>query len=395
VLYQQPRDRLLAREPVPLSSPAMIFTPQGLMLGAGTILVPAEGTRKLASVEGREQEVLALLSAAYGRAVAPSALGNIERAAKCWSVGDDFTAHLHLAHTGLRALDDFPRAAHRLRMAKGALDHGASPRALFEVLRIDRHYIDALEKRYNPAQPRVPAGHPDGGQWTAGDWSDRASARGTVLSDATPENPWKPYAQYAANETPPPGIGHNQGPPLEPPPEVGSKGPSFNTRAFWTFTKIAARWLLRAGWRPLLGLGLRIGLEATIGGPVGDFLLAVEAAHWAAEAYPYIRSYFDPPKTLDELRQNSGPGYDRHHIVEQWSGKDGISRTEIDSPENIVPIPKLKHWEINSWLDTKNADYTDDNGNALTPRQYMRGKSWEDRYKFGLDVLKKFGVLKP
>jgi hypothetical protein len=124
----------------------MIFTPQGLMLGAGTILVPAEGARKLKSLKGQEQQVLALLSAAYGTAVAPSVLG-IERAAKSWSEGDDFTAHIHLAHTGLRALDDFPRAAHRLRMAKGGLDHGASPRDVFEALHLDARYIDALEKR--------------------------------------------------------------------------------------------------------------------------------------------------------------------------------------------------------------------------------------------------------
>ena len=176
MLHEQPRDGSSARERAAFASRAMIFTPQGLMLGAGTILVPAEGTRKLKSLKGREQQVLALLSAAYNTAVAPSVLGNIERAAKSWSEGDDFTAHIHLAHTGLRALDDFSMAAHRLRMAKGALDHGASPRAVFEVLHLDARYVDTLEKRYNPAQPRVPAGHPDGGQWTSGDWADGEKA---------------------------------------------------------------------------------------------------------------------------------------------------------------------------------------------------------------------------
>lgn len=176
MLYQQPRDGSLARERATFASPAMIFTPEGLMLGAGTILVPAEGIRKLKSLKGREPEVLALLSAAYGTAVDPHVLDNVERAAKSWSEGDDFTAHIHLAHTGLRALDDFGNAAHRLRMAKGALDHGASPRAVFEALRLDARYIDTLEKLYNPAQPRVPAGHPDGGQWTSGDWSGGENA---------------------------------------------------------------------------------------------------------------------------------------------------------------------------------------------------------------------------
>jgi hypothetical protein len=186
VLYQQPRDRAFAREPIAFASPMMVLTPQGLTLGAGTVLLPAEGPRKLRSLNGCEQQVLALLSAAYGKAVMPAVLGNIERAAKCWSEGDDLTAHLHLAHTGLRALDDLPSAAHRLRMAKGVLDHGGSPRSVFEALRVDGRYIDTLEKRYNPAQPRVPAGHPDGGEWTSGDWSEGEEASGNSTDSEKP-----------------------------------------------------------------------------------------------------------------------------------------------------------------------------------------------------------------
>jgi hypothetical protein len=97
VRYQQPRDSSRAREPIVFASPMMMLTPRGLMLGAGTILVAAEATRKLKSLKGREQAVLALLSAAYGSAVEPSVLSNIERAAKSWAEGDDFTAHIHLA----------------------------------------------------------------------------------------------------------------------------------------------------------------------------------------------------------------------------------------------------------------------------------------------------------
>jgi hypothetical protein len=395
VLHEQPRDGALARERAAFASPAMIFTPQGLVLGAGTILVPAEGIRKLESLKGREQQVLALLSAAYNTAVAPSVLGNIERAAKSWSKGDDFVAHIYLAHTGLHPLDDFPRAAHRLGMAKGALDNGASPRAVFDALHLDARYVDTLEKLYNPEQPRVPAGHPDGGEWTSGDWGGAANASSRqVLSDATPDTAWKPGAQYAANE-PPPGIGHNQGPPLEDPPEIPEVGPAFNTRAFWNFVKVAARWLAKAGWRPVLPIAIRMELEATIGGRIGQFLVAMEAAYWTYKAYPYIHSYFDLPKTLEDLRQNIKPGYDEHHIVERWSRKDGIPEEWIESPDNIVPIPKLKHWEINSWLDTETSEFKDEKGNEMTPREYIRGKSWKERYQFGLDVLKRFGVLKP
>lgn len=31
----------------------------------------------------------------------------------------------------------------------------------------------------------------------------------------------------------------------------------------------------------------------------------------------------------------------------------------------------------------------------MTPREYMKGKTWEERYQFGLYVLRKFGVLEP
>jgi hypothetical protein len=157
-----------------------------------------------------------------------------------------------------------------------------------------------------------------------------------VLSDATPDNLWKPGAQYAANEPPPPGIGHNQGPPLEDPPKIPEVSPPFNTRAFWSFVKVATQWLVRAGWRPVLPIALRIELEATAGGRIGLFLATMEAAYWTYRTYPYIHSYFDPPKTLEDLRQNIGRGYDEHHIVERWSRKDGIPEDWIESPDNIV-----------------------------------------------------------
>lgn len=260
--------------------------------------------------------------------------------------------------------------------------------AIRDVCRYFRKY------GFNPDEPRVPRGNFGAGQWTNQDWASPSRA-GVVLSDATPDNTWKPNAQYAANEPPPPGIGHNQGPPLEDPPEIPELEPPFGSSAFWNFVKAAARWLVKAGWRPLFLTGLRIELEVAIGGRIGLFLLALEAAYWSYKAYPYIRSYFDSPKTLEELRQNTKPGYDDHHVVEQWSTEDRMPRDKVSSPDNVVRIPTLKHWEINGWLGTPNEEFKDALGNKLTPRQYMRGKSWEERYQFGLKVLRDFGVLKP
>ena len=51
-------------------------------------------------------------------------------------------------------------------------------------------------RRFNPNQPRVAAGHPDGGQWTDKDGDD-AEAHGRVVTPGlTPDNYWLPGAQY-------------------------------------------------------------------------------------------------------------------------------------------------------------------------------------------------------
>ncbi len=54
---------------------------------------------------------------------------------------------------------------------------------------------------YDPNQRRVPAGHPDGGQWA--DEASKNAGRGIndprVISDVTLDNLWIPGADYAAN----------------------------------------------------------------------------------------------------------------------------------------------------------------------------------------------------
>lgn len=51
-----------------------------------------------------------------------------------------------------------------------------------------------LEQRYRPDQPRVPAGNPDGGQWTRG-----PQTLAPIISDANPDS-LVPGAQYAQTE---------------------------------------------------------------------------------------------------------------------------------------------------------------------------------------------------
>jgi hypothetical protein len=196
-----------------------------------------------------------------------------------------------------------------------------------------------LLKAYNPDQPRVPAGNPDGGQWTGANGG--ADAGFVQLAGDIPQN-----------DTP-------NIPEDEPP------GARLRNTAIKTIARAAA------------------ALDLLVGAPA-----------WVARYADYIIAYNDPPKALDELRNAvSDPkrGYDIHHIVEQTSAEqDGYPRSLIDGRENLVRISTLKHWEINAWYQTPNARFND-----LTPREYLRGAGWDVRTRIGLDALVRAGVLEP
>jgi hypothetical protein len=193
---------------------------------------------------------------------------------------------------------------------------------------------------FHPNQPRVPAGNSDGGQWThdGGDGNDVSQdARVTLAALKLPRVP-------------------NNRPPT----------PQERNRT----ARELARW----------------GLEAIVGAIAGG-------ATWLNEQWASIDSYFDPPMTLEELQQAASdprPGYDIHHIVERASAaEDDFERHLIDAPENLVRIPRWKHWAINSWYQTKNEAY-----GFLSPREYLRGNSWDVRMRVGHDALIDVGVLK-
>lgn len=112
------------------------------------------------------------------------------------------------------------------------------------------------------------------------------------------------------------------------------------------------------------------------------------------EAYPYVSAYFDPPKSLEDLQaaaqSPSVVGYEDHHVVEQATANpDGSEDALVDAPNNLARIPTVKHWELNSWYQTRNREL-----NEMTPRQFLEGKSWDERRRVGLMGLRHIGVLK-
>ncbi|MGH6838391.1 MAG: hypothetical protein ACREDT_06260 [Methylocella sp.] len=121
---------------------------------------------------------------------------------------------------------------------------------------------------------------------------------------------------------------------------------------------------------------------------------AAETAAWLYDKIPLIKAYLDAPKSLEDLQADvgkPGKGYDVHHIVEQTPARDyKIPDALIDGPDNLVRVPRLKHWEITGWFMTPQAAFDD-----LSPREYLKGKSWEERRKVGIKALIRFKVLKP
>ena len=154
----------------------MIFTEQGLVLGAGTVLAKRRPCRALA-LDGEEERLLALLAVAYGRPISSKVIGNIKRATRDWANGERCLAQIHLARSRLPPLDTGEAAPFRLFAAERLIEEGVSPRELLELLDLDASGLDMPKAGFDPDEPRVPAGNPDGGQWTYEDGVIPAAAR--------------------------------------------------------------------------------------------------------------------------------------------------------------------------------------------------------------------------
>ncbi len=315
------------------------------------------------------------------------------------------------------------------RLLRDSADVAALRHKLALINIAAQHRLAWYRSHYSPDQPRVPAGNPRGGQWTS-EGNTESGGRPQTMSDVTPDNLWKPGAQYAGRG-PRRGSGRIGG---EAEPGQAARLAIARARAADATARVRA---LDPDWRP--GAGIEESIEARIRAyeaqaeeaearlrELAGFELppiipkerpatkqeqhavarelarwlvknhgqVIEGAAWLLEFEPSIEAYLDPPKTLEELHQavsNPKPGYEIHHIVEQTPAEnEKFPRTMIDAPDNLVRIPKFKHWEINGWYGQPNKAF-----GGASPREYLRGKAWDERIRIGLYALIKHEVLKP
>jgi hypothetical protein len=306
-----------------------------------------------------------------------------------------------------------------------------------------RQLDNMLTSDRQPDRSAAPAGAehlaPANRQWMGGGIGAESDPR--VISDVTPDNDWRPGARYAQNREPPergfrPLIIRDRV--VEPEPGQASRLFEAQTRAESLIARVREsdpKWrprpsayesvegLIRAHESDAEQAQARLRELAAPLPPIiprerpptaserNDVARAtarwlaqrwlaqeqrhvVEGADWFSEYEPSVQAYLDSPKTLQELQHAVSapkPGYDIHHIVEKTSAEqDGFPKLMINAPENLVRIPRFKHWEITGWHMTKNDAYK-----GLSPRDYLRGKAWADRIGVGLDALILHGVLRP
>lgn len=205
--------------------------------------------------------------------------------------------------------------------------------------------LGALEKSC-PVQPCAPIGIPRTRKAAVDDPKHPGWPAKTPDGKGGQFRPKDGQTVVAANE---PGIGHNQGPPLEAPPKIPPRPPA-TPQALNDFIKAAAYWIFDAE-------------AAAAVAAAAEFLAALLTISWLVENLPNIYTYLFPPKTLQELQQDALTpkfGYNIHHVVEQKSAKDyGFPDDMIDGPENLVRIPTLRHWQINGWYGRPSKEFGD------------------------------------
>jgi len=258
----------------------------------------------------------------------------------------------------------------------------------------------ALDRKYSPSQPRVPAGNGiESGRWTARNGehgpnalapAGNASPMGNIdfgdligsgdLSDLFQITPsdldLRNFTQLAGD------IPDGDGAKLQSneSPDIPTERPA-TTEGRMGFIRAAAQWVARVGrYSPL----------------VDAYFAALDQVNDIKGLTDAIKSANDPPRTLEELQAYVGTdsqgGYHDHHIVEKTAGLNaGFMEDVIDGHDNLARIPVLKHIDLT-------ADYArireQPDGTIRSLRDYLQDKNFDVRRSVGLNMMKQYGILK-
>lgn len=395
------------RERVPERSRTLVAKGDAVWVWPGIPLTLRRGTEVIPVAA---EKIRAWLTRLHGpEALDKDLLRAVASAARCLAAGDPIAAQKALDalgltelshdgealmravadHLGVKTLDLPLRASTRTWSAQDIALHLPIFKQHAEAARVLAKEIIPFDPQNHPGfdpqkHPRWPAGAPDsqGGEFAPAD------ASGVSIIPVV-SRPRRPKRQPPADD------GWN-GRPSDPTPGIGDNSDKFNDAPELPKEEPQPE----ERYEMVKGIGQELD-EALAAGAVlwiQNYLQGLVTIGWLMSAPTYyyyqLKANLDPPETLEELQDAVATptwGYQIHHIVELESGPgEGVSDDLLTSRANEVRIPEMKHKEISDWYQTQNKDY-----GGLSPRDYLRGKSWDERYRLGIQKLIDFGVLEP
>jgi len=184
----------------------MAFGPEGLTLGAGTVLAPVEALNSADLPNAQsEARLCALLTAAYRQPIGSQTIRYIRRGAASWRDGDKAMAAMHR----LTPLRDVKGAARRLFMADALMKAGTEPETILRALDLPASAGDDVLTRYDDQQYR----NPKGSGRVSGRWA-RQGAAGAQSVDMRSPKPKSAGVRPAFAPSPPASV--------RAPPNVGT-----------------------------------------------------------------------------------------------------------------------------------------------------------------------------
>jgi RHS repeat-associated protein len=117
---------------------------------------------------------------------------------------------------------------------------------------------------------------------------------------------------------------------------------------------------------------------------IAEFATGAEipASRTAAAAHG-VEAGFDSFRALKRSWGPAGDGLVWHHIVEQ-SKAEQFSKQMINAPGNVVAVAREINENLNAFYSSKQPF-----SGKLTVRDWLKGKSWQEQYRLGLEWLDK------
>lgn len=139
------------------------MTDHGVVLGVDTVLFAVDAHVTRHQPDHADLRLLALLGVACKRRVASDVIKHVRKASMQWASGNKSLARIHLAFASLPRLEG-REDAFQLFWADELMEAGVAPSALLKAIDLNAGMLDL--RKFNPNQPRVPAGNGrESGRW--------------------------------------------------------------------------------------------------------------------------------------------------------------------------------------------------------------------------------------